>query len=335
MPSDDPRVHFALDALASPIAEFRAAIAGALAHAEAVLADATADPDARAVRARAELGVFAEGRIDPRAFAALFARVVPAGASARAALVRAVSILRGVLDQGEQLGALEVPPGGDLATPIDVALEQVGRAFAAIQLAESVRSGRYHADEPDPLLAANDFTRWNRAERRFTPPLVISVDGTDLHAAALARFCDGRAKLVLVVRGACAPAPLVRLITPGTLVVQTADRAGLDRFVAYQGPAVAALVPQGAARFLHDPAGGREPWQRLSVLELPEPPRRALGGFSAWQMTEDLQQLTTLARTPFAIPALGAGEGTAALGGPDAVERLAAWLLSRSDPPAA
>lgn len=335
MPSDDPRVRVALDALASPIAEFSAAIAGALAQAEAVLADATSDPDARAVRSRAELGVFAEGRIDPRAFAALFSRVAPADAAARAALARAVSVLRSMVDRGAQLFAIEVPAGGDLGAVVGAAFEQVGRAFGAIQLAELVRSGRYHAEAPDPLLAASDFKRWNRAERRFIPPLVVSVDGADLHAAALTDFCDGRAKLVLVVRGSCAPAPLVRLITPGTFVVQTVDRAGLDRLASYQGPAVAALVPQGAARFLHDPAGGREPWQRLSVLELPEPPRRALGGFSAWQMAEDLQQLATLARTPFAIPAPGGGEGTAALGGPDAVERLAAWLLSRSDLPAA
>ncbi len=331
MPSDDPRVQLALDALASPIAEFRAAIGGALAQAEAVLADATADADARAAWARAELGVFAEGRIDPRAFAALFARVTPFGASARAALVRAVSILRTVVDRGEQLFAIEVPRGGDPAAAIGAALEQVGRAFGAIQLAELLRSGRYHEDEPDRLLAASDFKRWNRAERRFTPPLVVLVDGADLHAAALAGFCDGRAKLVLVVRGPCAPAPLVRLITPGTCVLQTVDRAGLDRFAAYQGPAVAALVPQGAARFLHDPAGGREPWQRLSVFELPEPPRRGLGGASAWQLAEDLQQLAALARTPFSIPAPEA-PASAALGESDAVDRLASWLLAQHNP---
>jgi hypothetical protein len=331
MQSDDPRVRIALDVLANQIAEFRAAIAGALAQAEAVQVDATADPDARAARAGAELGVFAEGRIDPQAFAARFARVPPAGAAAGAALARAVSVLRGVLERGDQVFAIEVPPGGDLAAAIGAALEQVGRAFGAIQLADQVRSGCYDADDPDPLLAETGFRRWNRAERRFAPPLVVSVDGADLHAAPLADFCDGRAKLLLVVRGPCAPAPLVRLITPGTLVVQTVDRAGLDHFAGYQGPAVAALMPQGAARFLHDPAGGKEPWQRLSVLELPEPPRRALGGISAWQMAEDLQQLHALARTPFSIPAPGAAP-SAALGESDAVDRLTSWLLARQNP---
>jgi len=330
MPSNDPRVRLALEVLANPIAEFRAAIAGALSQAEAVQTDAAAGPDARAARARAELGLFAEGRIDPRAFAAHFPRVMPSGAPASTALARAVSVLRGVLDRGEELFVVEVPPGGDLAAAIGTSLEQIGRAFGAIQLAELVRSGRYHAEDPDPLLAASEFRRWTKAERRVTPPLVASVDGADLHAASLADFCDGRAKLALVVRGPCAPAPLVRLITPGTFVLQTVDRAGLDGFAGYQGPAVAALVPEGAARFLHDPAGGKEPWQRLSVLELPAAPRRALGGASAWQMAEDLQQLAALAQTPFTIPAPGA-KASAAMGESDAVDRLTSWLLARQN----
>jgi hypothetical protein len=217
---------------------------------------------------------------------------------------------------------------------VGTALAEAGRAFGAVVLAELARGGRYRAADHDRLLDPLAFRDWNRAERRFAPPLVVSVDGADLNAGALADFCDGREKLVLVVRGPSAPAALARLITPGTLVLQTQDRAGLDRVVAYEGPSVAALVPEGAARFLHDPTAGREPWQRLSVAFLPEAPRRALGGFSAWQMAEDLQQLATLARTPFAIPTLGGGDGTPALGGPEAVERLAAWLLSRSDPPA-
>ena len=333
MPSDDPRIQVALEVLAGPIAEFRTAIAGALAQAEAVQADVTAEPDARAARARAELGVFADGRIDPRAFASRFARVRPAGAPARDALGRAVALLRAELARGEERFVLEVPAGGNLAAAIGNALEEVGRAFGGIQLAELVRSGRYEAQGPDPLLSAGDFRRWTRAERRFAPPLVVSVDGADLHAAPLADYCDGRVKLLLVVRGPSAPAPLVRLITPGTLVLQTVDRAGLDHFAEFRGPAVAALVPDGAARFLHDPAGGKESWQRLSVLELPEPPRRALGGISAWQMTEDLQQLAALARTPFSIPAPGTA-ASPALGESEAVDRLTSWLLAgQSAPP--
>jgi hypothetical protein len=328
MRSDDPRIRAAFEALARPIAEFRAVIAGALAQAEAVQADATADAGTRAARARAELGVFADGRIDPRAFAARFARVLPADASAAEVLDRVVALLRGVLDRGEDLLAVTVAPGGDLGAVIGAALADVGQAFAAIRLGELVRSGQPERPDPDPFLAGTAFQRWSRAERRLVPPLVVSVYGADLHGNALADFCDGSAKLVLVVRGRSAPAPLARLITPGTFVLQTVDGTGLDRWAAFQGPAVAALVPEGAAQFLHDPAGGRESWQRLSVVELPPPPRRGLGSASAWQMAEDLRQLAALARTPFAIPAAGA-PAAAAIGESDAVDRLTSWLLAR------
>jgi hypothetical protein len=335
MPSDDPRVRLALEALARPIAEFRSAITGALVQAETALAVANSDTNTRRARARAELGAFAEGRIAPDAFAALADPVPVVDPASRAALARAVDVLLAVTGRGEELFLADVPPNGSLGRVVGAALAEAGRAFGALVLAELARGGRYRAADHDRLLDPLAFRDWNRAERRFAPPLVVSLDGADLQAGALADFCDGRAKLVLVVRGPCAPAALVRLITPGTLVLQTMDRVGLDRIVAHEGPSVAALVPEEAARFLHDPSGGREPWQRLGIAHLPEAPGRALGGLSTWQMAEDLQQLATLARTPFAIPAPGAGEGTPALGGAEAVERLAAWLLSRSDPSAA
>lgn len=335
MPFDDPRVRLALDALQHPIAEFRAAINAALIQAEAALAEAGADNNARRERARTELGPFAEGRIAPDAFAALADPVPVADPKSRAALGRAVEVLRAVTARGEGLFLAEVPPRGALGQVVGTALAEAGRGFGALVLAELARSGRYRSADHDRLLDPLAFRDWNRAERRFAPPLVIRVDGADLQAGALAGFCDGREKLVLVVRGPCAPAALVRLITPGTLVLQTVDRSGFDRVVAYDGPSVTALVPEQAARFLHDPDGGREPWQRLGIGHLPEAPRGALGGFSPWQMAEDLQQLTALARTPFSIPAPGNAEGVPALGGTEAVERLAAWLLSRSDPPSA
>jgi hypothetical protein len=331
MPSEDPRVRLALDALARPIAEFRSAITGALVQAEAALAEANADTGTRRAKAHAELGAFADGRIAPDAFAALADPAPVADLPSRDALARGVAVLRTVTGRGEDLFLADVPPGGSLGQIVGVALAEAGRAFGALVLAELARGGRYCAGDHDRLLEAIAFRDWNRAERRFAPPLVVSVDGADLHAGALAGFCDGREKLVLVVRGPCAPAALVRLITPGTLVLQTMDRAGLDRLVAHEGPSVAALVPEGAARFLHDPSAGREPWQRLAIASLPEAPRRSLGGFSAWQMAEDLQQLATLARAPSPIPAADTGAGVPTLGGEEAIERLAAWLLSRSD----
>ncbi len=333
MPSDDPRVRLAFEALARPITEFRAAIADALARAETTLAEASDDPGTRAARAAAGLGRFAEGRIVPGAFAALAAPPPLADPAARAALERAISVLRNLTDRGDALFLADVPSGDSLGEVVGRALAQAGRAFGAMVLAEAVRGERYRPVEHDRLLEVLPSRHWSRAERRFAPPLVATVDGTDLHASALADFCDGRERLVLVVRGRCAPAALARLITPGTLVLQTVDGAGLDRVAAYDGPSVAALVPESAARFLHDPARGRESWQRLTIAHLPEPSRSSIGGQSVWQMAEDLRQLIALAQTPFVIPSAGAGASAPALGESEAVDRLAAWLLGRAETP--
>ncbi len=154
----------------------------------------------------------------------------------------------------------------------------------------------------------------------------MTLEGSDLHPGALSDYADGREKIVLVVRGAAAPAPLARCITPGILVLQTTDGTGLDRIASFDGPAIAAVMPEGSAVFLHDPLAGREPWQRLTVRNLGELPKRSVGGMSAWHMTEDRTLLGDLARTPFAIPTTG-GVPAHALGADDALDRVAAWLM--------
>ena len=326
MPSDDPRLAPVLAALTQPIAEFRAALAGALAQAEAVLADTGGAGEDRTERAAAGLGQFAAGRIRAERFAELITAPGVADGASRVALERAIAILRHLVERGTDALVVNLPTGGDLATEIGTALEQIGRGFGAATLAELVRGGRYRATSHDALLEASSYRQWNRAERSLTPPLVVQLDGADLNAAALAGFCDGHTRLVLLVRGACAPAPLVRLITPGTLVLQTTEIGELESLAHWDGPSVAALVPEGAARFRHDPAGGAEPWQRLSVQSLPKPPRKAVGGTSPWQMAEDLKQLETLARLPFTLPA-AEGKAEGASGNAAVVERLEAWLL--------
>ena len=113
------------------------------------------------------------------------------------------------------------------------------------------------------------------------------------------------------------------------MVLQTDDETGLERVALHDGPAIAAMVPPRAARFLHDPAAGREPWQRLSVWYLPETPKHAIGGSSAWQMAEDLKQLAALSASPAETPLPAAARGAAP--GADAVDRLTTWLLSQGD----
>ena len=159
---------------------------------------------------------------------------------------------------------------------------------------------------------------------------MASVGGGDLRVGGLADFLDGGQKIVLVVDGECAPAPLARLITPNTLVIQTDNAEGLARLASWPGPAVAALVPASSARFVHDPAGGSETWHRLTLQHLPEAPRTAVGGLSPAQQAEDLRQLAALSTAPKASPPAempaGAAPPTA-----DPVDHLAAWLLQQAN----
>ena len=328
MPSD-PRLQQALTALAQPIAEFRAIVDGAIAQADTFLAAQHANAPQRADRAAASLGRFADGRIDAAGFAALFPPVAAATPAALAALDRALAVLREVRERGESLFVVDVAPGHRLGAELDDALAGIGRAFGAVVLAEFVRGGRYEPQQ-EQLLQAQPFRSWNKTERRFAPPLAVLVDGADLQASALMDFADGREKIVLVVRGASPPAPLARCITPGTFVLQTVDGSGLDRVAPFNGPAVAAIVPQWSAVFMHDPAAGKEPWQRMTVQHVPAPPTRAIGGQSAWQMSEDLRVVAGLASTPFRVPVGATGATVPAVGAADATDKIAAWLLGQA-----
>ena len=332
MPSD-PRVARVLEALKQQTAEFRSSAQGALAQSESRLAELSRDPVKGAAKAGRELGVFAAGRVNVDRFAALFSGAVPMDEPSRQALSRAVSVLREVTDMGDSLFVTEVTHGRKLGATIDEALAVAGRAFGAIIVSELVRGGRYRDAEHARLFDAVEFRQWNRAERRFAPPLIVELDGADVHAGALLDFADGREKIVLIVRGEAAPAALVRCITPGTFVLQSVDGSGLDRLAAHDGPAIAALVPQGAASFMHDPSGGAEPWQRLTVTHLPGPPAKAIGGVSVWQMGEDLKMLSTLARTPFVVPGPQGTKAAPAMGAGEAVDRIASWLLETSGLP--
>lgn len=328
MPSD-PRLQQALAALAQPIADFRAMVDGAITQAEAFLAAQHASALQRGELAALSLGHFAEGRVDSAAFAVLFPSVTAASPDALEALMRALDVLRDVRQRGDALFVVDIPTGGRLGIAVEDALAQTGRAFGAVVLAEVVRGGRF-TPEHERLLRPHAFRSWNRRERRFAPPLVVLVNGAFLQASALVEFADGQEKIVLVVRGASPPAPLARCITPGTFVLQTVDGSGLDRVAAFSGPAIAAIVPDGAAVFMHDPAGGREAWQRMTVQHIPAAGKAPIGGQSAWQVGEDLRLLSDLAATPFSVPAAGNGAAAPAVGATDAADKIAAWLVAQA-----
>ncbi len=330
MPSDRPShtsLEQAREALAPAQHAFLAACEAALAQGEAWWSEHVATAEDRAARLGVELGRFAEGHVDARRFGALVAPPGNLEPDARSHMHCALNALRYACARPSVMTAT-VARGGSLSTTIDDALADAGRAFAAARVIERVRAGR---DSAEPRVALTDlpFRSWSRTERLYAPPLIVTVAGADLHAAVLGDYADGRQKVVLLVDGPCPPAALVRLVTPGTLVVQTTDCEVLERVARFDGPATVAIVPESAARFVHDPTAGTEPWQRLSIQRLPSPPFSRVLGMSAWLLQEDVRQLEALAAAPAgrAIPTGAPGSANA----PDAVDRLASWLLSQSD----
>lgn len=336
MPSDDLSAR-ALAALKGPRAAFTAPVANAVEQVRAWLAAHRPVFDGRAAEsARVALGPFAGGRIDAARFGALFSGGPALDAVSLVRVEDALAVLTRVSAAGDALFRVELEPGGDLRLAVGHALAYAGRAFAAAQVVARIRAGR-----PADGVATHEgfpFRRWNRAERQIAPPLVVELHGADLHPAALADFLDGAIRIVLVVRGPMPPAPLVRLVTPGVYVAQTDDPARLDALAAAPGPGIAALVPQGAARFVHDPAAGATLGRRLRVDFVPDNGEvAALGGVSPFQQHEELAWLRELATAPAAGPAgpplaaPAAGPGVPPGDPPEAqVAALAAWLVRQA-----
>lgn len=335
MPSED-RVRLALDAFAKPIGAFRATLAATADEVRNYLATRQSSWEGKVARVGAQLGPLAMGRIDVERFATLVEDQPEASPAALETLGGALAALGDLAGRSERLCVVELPAGGSLYEAVARALAEIGRAFSAARLVSDVRAGRFQAGAGRTAAEALPFSRWTRAERRLAPPLVVRVQGVDLRAAGLAEFLDGRQRLALVVEGECPPAPLARLITPGIFVLQSADGSGLDRLLAWDGPGISALVPDSAARFVHDPGRDAAVWDRLTIESLPERVgRRAIGGFSAAQQMEELELLRGLSTRPAGGEARPAGPGPAVAAAEatpaDPADKLAAWLLSRVD----
>lgn len=340
MPSD-ARTAGALDALADHRTRFRSAISAAHDQMAGYLAAHRARTHGHAQIVARELGHFAAGRIDAERFGELFADAHFLTAENAERIERLVGVLAELLAEGKELFTCEVPKGGDLHAEVERAIAQAGRVFAAVLTFQAIKTGSYRADRHDDDVRAFPFAKWNRSERLLGFPLLVEVDGADAHAEGLSDYLDGRMMIVLVIRGSSTPAPLVRLITPGAFVMQASDVADLSVLSTYDGPAVAALVPPNATRFIHDPRAVRAMQARLRVTYVPlDPPHQPLGARSVWQQTEELAQLRTLEQlgrpeavlaTPPELPA----SGTVAkpTGGPldeRDIDRLAGWLLAEA-----
>lgn len=329
MPSDERLQQLGLRALSRATHSFRAALGTTLDEVRHDAATHRAE-GGQAARLGAELGPFGLERIDVNRFATLFGGRGP-DATALEAITSAAETLAELVRSELDLFVVEVAPGGDLGRSVGSALERIGRAFAATRAVELSRNGRERHDPPVGCAPALPFRSWTRLQRLLAPPLIVHVDGADLHVGPLAEFMDGAQKLVLAVRGECPAAPLVRLITPRVFVTQTAEAATVERLASWGGPGVAAFVPETAAHFVHDPEAGAQLWERLKVIHLPEMRLKPVGGFSTAQQAEELEQLRALAARPAETPPVEPDAPAAASADvSDPVEELANWLIRQA-----
>ena len=334
MPSDD-RVERALEAVAEDHEAFRSAVAGAVDEVGGLLEEERV-PAGGERRRDSSLGQLAEGRIDPERFASVLEESDGLDPGAVELVERAHEVLEEVHRSGRGPVRLELGVDDDLRDEAAAALARAGRAFGAARTVELARSGRFREDVHAGYLDAFPPAMWNAEERRVAPPLVIRLPGEALRPGGLAEMLDGSLKIVLVVEGRPPAAPLVRLVTPGALIVQTDDPEDLAPVLEHDGPGVAALFPAGtssAARFCHRPAADAALSTRLSVEHLPDADDlRPVGAATRSQQAEELGQLRALALAADAAavsenggpPAAGDdGEG-------DPADRLAGWLLRQS-----
>jgi hypothetical protein len=324
----------ALKALAPRVDTFHSAVATAVEEIRTYVTSRRGASEFRAERALMELGPFAVGRIDAEKFGVLLGDAENLSAETEGVLDRAEEILSG-FSMGQDFHHVVVRPGGDLRDAVKDALDHVGQVFGASRAVELARAGRFDPDRHNVFLSSLSFRKWNRAERRLAPPLVVEVGTEDLLPAGLGEFLDGLVKIVLVVTGPTTPAPLARLITPGTYVAQTADAAELAGLAASPHPGVALLFDEERpeqARFVHDPEAGATTWQRLTVRHMPEQPEVGRGRMApVW--LEELVHLSALAQKPAGAALSVDGDVPVATTTDEAMpaDRLAAFLLSQVD----
>ena len=340
MPSDPTRVEGVLDVVRGPMRSFQSALARAVEDVRGFLASHRAPAGDRAHEVAAQLGTFGSVRIDPARFAGLLAVQKTLDPERLHRVEKALSHLEALEARGEDLYRVRVQAGGDLRDTVALALARVGGAFGMIRVVASARDGSSDPLDPESFAEGFPVRLWGRTERRMAPPLVVEVDGADLAVGGLAEFLDGGLEVVFVVNGPAPPAPLAPLVSPGVFVVQTSDPADLAPAMVFDGPVVAALMPEGAARFVHDPGAGSSYQARLIVHELPDSDElAAVGTLTAFRQRQDLEHLEALATGGSATPgpATAAGQAgatpTPADAGVTPADRLAGWLLQQAELP--
>ncbi len=326
----DERVTAAIAALKPQISVYLLNVESALERARKLLAAESNDS-----AAAESLGEFAQGRIDAARFAMLAEDPGPLDAIAFGVLERTIERLEAISGAGDEQFIVALDAGGSIGEAVHARFETLGAAYSAATLVDLARRRAPNLLGQGLSLESHPFEKWTAADRRIAPPLVVCVEGPDVDALGIARFVDASVRLALIVTGQTAPAPLVRLISPGVFVSQSSDITPLSKSSDYEGPAVVAVMEDGGARFTHDPRRGRAVWQRLDVTRMPDvQARKSVGRRSAWQQREDVAHLKALAEQPV-LPPNSADALVAAIGGgaADPAERLTSWLLDQSSPP--
>jgi len=328
MPSDD-QAAAVLEALAAPRDRFRSALASTIDEVRALLAEHRARTTDRLGHLAAEFGVFGSSYLDIEQLAIVIDSQPAVDPTALSAIQRASATLEALGNWPDGGVTITVPAGGSLSQAVAAAMADTGRAIGAGRVVALAREGRYRPAEHDQYLDSFPFELWSLDERRLAPPLVVSVSGADLRPSALAEFLDGDVKFVLIVHEPCTPAPLVRLITPRTFVAQATSAEVVARLAAWDGPGVVAIVPEGAAQFVHDPSAGEALADRLVIgLQPVGEGLHRVGPFTVAQQRDELQQLGALAAArAVAVPSAEAAGAPA----DDPVGKLASWLLSQAD----
>ena len=316
MPSDEPTA-VAVEAIRPRVELFNSTLATTSEQIRGLLAGTGESPEDQTVA----LGNFAAGHVDVERFSSFTRRPEKVEAAAEQPIRAAQRALDDLLHMSESLFVLELEKGANLGAAVSDRLAAIGNAFSAAHVVELAKRGRYREEEHGHLLDGLPYADWSHAERKLAPGLVIELDGSDFTPAQVAPYLDAGMKMVFVVRGDAPAAALARLVTPGTFVQQVIEGAGLDAFAAWEGTAVAAVMPAGAVSFVHDPAAGDTSFERFTTLEMPrEIRRRNIGGISPAQQSEDLLLLESLAVVPTPT-----GEAAS-----DPAGKLSAWLLSQT-----
>lgn len=308
----------ALDAVRSRIDQFHAALTVTSEQVRGLL---VASSNTEEDRSEA-LGYFAKGKVNMERFNSFSPKSRRIEADAEAPVRAAQEVLKSLLAEGDDLFVIDLVEGRGLGHSLSVRLASIGRAFAAARVVDLAKNGAYKEDKHAATLERFPFAQWNSSERALAPALVVNVSGEDFKPSSVVPLLDTNMKIIFNVSGDAPAAALSRVISPRVFVQQINGEPDLKAFADYKGIAVAALLPETAVSFVHDPSAGSTTYERFVSIAFPKEVRkRPIGGISPAQQAEDYSLLESLS-----VPPEIAGEAAS-----DPAGKLSAWLLSQTN----